>query len=66
MLTYRQMLDVIADTLKVISKPKIDVPVGLIRFGVKLLNPLPLIEAPVTLDQLDMLQIDNTTSEECH
>jgi uncharacterized protein YbjT (DUF2867 family) len=61
-LTYRQMLDAIADTLKV-KKPMFNVPVELIRLGVRILNPLPLVEAPVTLDQLDMLQIDNTTSE---
>ncbi len=57
-LTYRDILDEVAATLD-ISKPKINVPIPLIRFGVGLINPLPLIEPPVTREQLSMLQIDN-------
>lgn len=59
-LTYAEMVDAIAEELRV-NKPKVGVPVPLIRLGVKLMNPLPFVEAPVTNEQLNMLQIDNTT-----
>ena len=60
-LTYRQMIDLIAETLDV-SKPVVNVPVPLIRFGVTLMGLLPFIEPPVTKDQLDMLQFDNVAT----
>ncbi len=60
-LTYAGMIDAIAEASHV-NKPKIPVPVPLIRFGVRLLAPLPGVEAPVTAEQLDMLQLDNTTA----
>lgn len=61
-LTYREMLDEVARTLGV-SKPTMNVPVGLVRLGVSIMQPLPFIEPPVTHGQLDMLQLDNTTED---
>lgn len=60
-LTYLEMLDAVAAELQ-IKKPVINMPVPLIRIGATVLNVLPVVEAPVTNEQLDMLQIDNTTS----
>lgn len=60
--TYREILDEVARTLQV-DKRKVNVPLALVRLGVMAMTPLPFIEAPVTLEQLKMLQIDNTTSK---
>ena len=61
-LTYRQMLDIVAAELGR-RKPMVNVPVPLIRVGARVLDALPMFEAPVTNEQLDMLQIDNTTDD---
>ena len=61
-LTYRQMLDEIAQTVGV-DRPAANVPIPLIRLGIKLLKPLPFLEPPVTGEQLDMLGLDNTTEQ---
>lgn len=59
--TYREMLDVIARHLDM-SKPKVNVPVQLMRPVVQLSRPLPrAIRPPVTTEQLNMLALDNIT-----
>ena len=60
-LTYREMVDLVADSIG-ISKPVVNVPVPLIRLGVRLIGPLPFVEPPVTADQLRMLKFDNVTT----
>lgn len=56
---YEQMLDVIAAKLGK-KKPKVHVPIGLMRPVVALSAPLPkAIRPPVTSEQLKMLAIDN-------
>jgi uncharacterized protein YbjT (DUF2867 family) len=59
--TYEEMVDVIAGQLGR-TKPKIHVPVGLMKLIVRLSRPLPsALRPPVTSEQLKMLAIDNTT-----
>lgn len=59
-LSYEEMLDEIGKALGK-QKRKIHIPPGLMQFAVSIMNPLPLIEPPVTIDQLKMLKLDNTT-----
>lgn len=59
--TYEQLLDVIANKLGK-RKPKVHVPVGLMKPVVALAKPLPkALRPPVTSEQLKMLAIDNIT-----
>ena len=59
--TYQEMLDVIATQLGK-QKPKVHLPVGLMRAVVTLSSPLPKsARPPVTKEQLKMLAIDNCT-----
>ena len=60
-LTYEQMIDVIAHRLGA-TKPKVHVPVGLMKFVVMATSPLPAaLQPPVTSEQLKMLSLDNCT-----
>jgi NADH dehydrogenase len=60
--TYEAMIDVIAHRIGV-SKPKIHVPVGLMKIVVGVTKPLPRsLRPPVTMEQLKMLAIDNATN----
>lgn len=59
-LSYEEMLDEISRTLGK-KRPKVHVPPGLMNIAVSIMNPIPVIEPPVTRDQLKMLKIDNTT-----
>jgi uncharacterized protein YbjT (DUF2867 family) len=62
-LTYEQLLDLIATKLGK-RRPKVHVPVGLMRPVVKLAKPLPkALRPPVTEEQLKMLAIDNCTDD---
>jgi uncharacterized protein YbjT (DUF2867 family) len=62
-LTYEQLLDLIAATLGK-RRPKVHVPVGLMRQVVNLAKPLPkALRPPVTEEQLKMLAIDNCTDD---
>ncbi len=59
--TYEEMLDVIAAELGK-NKPKIHMPVGLVKTVVQLSSPLPrALRPPVTMEQLKMLALDNST-----
>lgn len=58
--TYEEILDEVARTLDK-RKPKIHLPPALIQLAVTIMNPLPLIEPPVTTEQLKMLKLDNST-----
>ena len=61
--SYEEMLDVIARELGK-RKPKFHVPVPLIKVIVKLSGPLPkALQPPVTLEQLKMLGLDNSTED---
>lgn len=57
-LTYREMVDEIAAVLGV-GRPKVNVPIPLIRLGIAIMKPLPFMEPPVTNEQLAMLQLEN-------
>jgi len=60
-LTYEQLIDIIATKLGK-KRPKIHVPVGLMKALVALAAPLPkAIRPPVTREQLKMLAGDNCT-----
>jgi NADH dehydrogenase len=59
-MTYEDILDEIARTLGK-KKPKIHMPPALMQLAVSIMDPLPVIEAPVTKQQLNMLKLDNTT-----
>ena len=59
-MTYEDILDEIARTLGK-RKRKIHVPVGLMKVAVTVMTPLPVIEPPVTNQQLKMLKLANTT-----
>jgi uncharacterized protein YbjT (DUF2867 family) len=62
-LTYEQMLDVIATRLGK-KKPKAHVPVGLMKLIVAASGPLPArLRPPVTAEQLNMLALDNCTAD---
>jgi NADH dehydrogenase len=59
--TYEQMLDAIASELGK-KKPKIHMPVGLMKVVVSATSPLPgALRPPVTMEQLKMLALDNST-----
>jgi NADH dehydrogenase len=59
--TYEELLDLVGAKIGK-KKPKIRVPVGLLKPIVKLSKPLPMkLRPPVTEDQLNMLAIDNCT-----
>jgi uncharacterized protein YbjT (DUF2867 family) len=59
--TYEEMIGVIAGQLGR-TKPKIHVPIALMKLIVTLSRPLPsMLRPPVTQEQLKMLAIDNTT-----
>lgn len=59
--TYEEMIDVIAAKLGK-KKPKIHMPVGLVKAVVQLSSPLPkALRPPVTMEQLKMLSLDNST-----
>ncbi len=61
--TYEEMLDVIAAELGK-KKPKIHMPIGLVKTVVQLSSPLPKsLRPPVTMDQLKMLALDNSTDD---
>jgi len=61
--TYQEMLDVIAAELGK-SKPKVHVPVPLMKTVVRLSSPLPkALRPPVTMEQLKMLGLDNSTDD---
>lgn len=61
--TYMQMLDAIATELGK-TKPKVKVPIGLMKIVVGASKPLPsALRPPVTSEQLKMLSLDNSTSE---
>lgn len=59
-MSYEEILDEITRTLGK-NKPKIHMPPALMQVAVSIMNPLPLIEPPVTKQQLSMLKLDNTT-----
>jgi NADH dehydrogenase len=59
-LTYEEILDECARTLGK-KKPKLHVPVALMKPAAALMGAVPFIEAPVTTEQLKMLKLDNTT-----
>lgn len=59
--TYEEMLDVIGDEMGK-KRPKVHVPVGLMKLVVKASGPLPKkLRPPVTREQLKMLALDNST-----
>ncbi len=61
--TYEEMLDVIAAHIGA-KKPKVHVPLGLMKRVVALSRPLPkALRPPVTEEQLKMLAIDNATDD---
>lgn len=62
-LTYEQLLDTIAARLGK-KKPKVHVPVGLMKLIVAATGPLPAaLRPPVTSEQLKMLALDNCTDD---
>lgn len=62
-LTYEAMLDTIAAQLGK-KKPKVHVPVGLMKLVVAASSPLPkALRPPVTSEQLRMLALDNCSSD---
>jgi NADH dehydrogenase len=61
-LTYEEILDEAARVLGK-QKPKIHVPVALMKPAAALMGAVPFIEAPVTTEQLKMLSLDNTTMQ---
>ena len=61
--TYEQLLDVIAGKLDKGRKPKVHLPLGMMKTVVKLSSPLPrALRPPVTKEQLRMLALDNASS----
>jgi NADH dehydrogenase len=59
--SYEEMLDLIADHLGK-SKPKVHMPVPLMKAVVAISSPLPTaLRPPVTKEQLNMLALDNCT-----
>lgn len=59
--TYRELVDAIRRELQV-TKPTLNVPVGLMKLAVRASTPLPSrLRPPVTLEQLRMLALDNVT-----
>jgi NADH dehydrogenase len=61
--SYEDMLDVIATVIGK-RKPKVHVPMPLMKAVVRLSSPLPkALRPPVTMEQLKMLALDNSTSD---
>jgi uncharacterized protein YbjT (DUF2867 family) len=61
--TYEELLDLIAEKLGK-KKRKVHIPVGMMMPIVKVSQPLPKsLRPPVTVEQLRMLAIDNTTNQ---
>ena len=61
--TYEEMLDVIASEMGK-KRPKVHLPVGLMKLVVAASSPLPKkLRPPVTSEQLKMLALDNSTAE---
>jgi NADH dehydrogenase len=61
--TYEEIIDLIANRLGK-AKPKVHLPVGLMKMAVALAKPLPkALRPPVTSEQLKMLAIDNASRE---
>ncbi len=60
--TYEDILDECARTLDK-KKPKIHVPLGLMKPVAAMMGAVPFIDAPVTTEQLKMLKLDNTTDK---
>jgi len=61
--TYEQMLDLISSHLGK-RRPKVHVPVGLMKMVVSVSSPLPKsLRPPVTREQLKMLALDNCTDQ---
>ncbi len=59
--TYEEMLNVIGDEMGK-KRPKVHIPVGLMKLVVKASAPLPKkLRPPVTSEQLKMLALDNST-----
>jgi uncharacterized protein YbjT (DUF2867 family) len=62
-LTYEGIVDVIRDRLDT-KRPKVHMPVPLMHLAVSLASPLPkFLRPPVTRAQLQMLEVDNCTSD---
>jgi NADH dehydrogenase len=61
-LTYEDILNECAAVLGK-RKPKLHVPVAVMMPAAALMGAIPFINAPVTTDQLRMLKLDNTTSD---
>jgi len=61
--TYQEMLDVVAGELGK-KKPKVHMPIGLMKLVVTLTGALPrALRPPVTLEQLKMLALDNSPAD---
>jgi uncharacterized protein YbjT (DUF2867 family) len=61
--TYEELVDTISRRLDV-KRPKVHVPLPLMKLIVALSSPLPkALRPPVTSEQLKMLDIDNATSD---
>ena len=61
--TYEQLLEVIAGKLDKGRKPRVHLPLGMMKTVVKLSSPLPkALRPPVTKEQLRMLALDNASS----
>jgi uncharacterized protein YbjT (DUF2867 family) len=61
--TYEELIDLIAGHLGK-SRPKVHLPVGLMKAAVALSRPLPSrLRPPVTKEQLRMLAVDNCTDQ---
>jgi uncharacterized protein YbjT (DUF2867 family) len=61
--TFEELIRLIREELEV-QRPKVHVPVTLMRAVVTLSKPLPkAIRPPVTMEQLKMLQLDNSTPD---
>jgi uncharacterized protein YbjT (DUF2867 family) len=59
--TYEEILDECMVALGR-KKPKVHVPVSVMMPAAAVMARIPIIDAPVTTDQLKMLKIDNTTA----
>lgn len=61
-MTYEEMIDLIATELEK-KKPKIHMPIGMMKMVVRMSSPLPKsLRPPVTAEQLKMLSLDNSTN----
>ena len=59
-LTYEEILEECAAALGK-RKPKMHIPVALMKPAAAAMGAIPFIDAPVTTEQLKMLKLDNTT-----